>query len=304
MSDRRMIGLFCLALLSRCVLIGCSVLPPPPSPRCGDLSGRVFVITGGTQGLGLEIARALKDSGAAGLALVSRTASRGMSACEELSGDGCKVVHIEADLSDADSAAGVIERAAAALEDLSAPISGLVNAAALTSRGNLEEETCEGFDTLMATNVRAPFLLSQAASAHMRRANVRGAIVNIGSCAAKGGAPFIMGYSVSKAAVIALTRVNAAELAPHGIRVNAINMGWCYTENEDALQRAVGGENWIERADAGVPMRRLIRPGDVAATCCFLLSESAAMMSGSVIDLHPEFAAGMISLAPRESDGR
>lgn len=206
--------LFGSVLLSRFVGAASSVLPPPPSSRCGDVSGRVFVITGGTQGLGLEIARALKESGAAGLALVSRTASRGVIACEELSDECCKVVHIEADLADAASAAGVIERAVSALEDVAAPISGLVNAAALTARGNLETETSEGFDMQMATNVRAPFLLSQAASAHMRQAGVRGSIVNIGSCAAKGGAPFIMAYSVSKAAIVALTKVQHHWRAP------------------------------------------------------------------------------------------
>ena len=73
-------------------------------------------------------------------------------------------------------------------------------------------------------------------TAHVAGAQVRGAIVNISSVAAHGGAPFIMPYSVSKAALNCMTKNNAAELAPKGIRVNAINMGWTYTENEDKLR--------------------------------------------------------------------
>ena len=90
-----------------------------------------------------------------------------------------------------------------------------------------------------------------------------------------------MAYSVSKAAVVTLTKNNAAELAPHGIRVNAINMGWCYTENEDKLQTAQSGNSrWIDDADSSVPLGRILRPEDVAATVGFRLSDSAAMMTG------------------------
>ena len=106
-----------------------------------------------------------------------------------------------------------------------------------------------------------------------------------------------------KAALVCQTKNNAAELAPSGIRVNGVNMGWCYTDNEDALQtRQNGGDSrWIDKADAGVPLKRIIRPADVTATVLFLLSDAAAMMSGGIIDLHPEYAAGMQGLAAVDS---
>merc|ERR1712054_452120 len=113
----------------------------------------------------------------------------------------------------------------------------------------------------------------------------RGSIVNISSLAAKGGAPFIMAYSASKAALNVLTQNNATELAPHGIRVNAINMGWTYTENENAQ----------------MPLKRLMRPVDVACTACFLLSPAAQMMTGNVLDLHPDTALGMLSTKTTDS---
>merc|ERR1719235_414116 len=129
----------------------------------------------------------------------------------------------------------------------------------------------------------------------------RGAVVNIGSVAAKGGAPFIMAYSASKAAVDVLSVNNAAELAPHGIRVNSIDMGWTYTENENALMVAKGGPDWLEKADAGLPMRRLLRPVDVACTACFLLSPAAQMTTGNCYDLHPDTALGMLSTKTTDS---
>jgi NAD(P)-dependent dehydrogenase (short-subunit alcohol dehydrogenase family) len=188
------------------------------------------------------------------------------------------------------------------------PISGVVNAAAITARGNLLTETAQGFDLQMAVNVRAPFLITQAAAQHMmEHKKVDGtlnSIVNICSVAAHGGAPFIMSYSASKSALVALTKNNAAQLAPHQIRVNAINMGWCLTDNEHALQKqqSSDGEEWSKQADQSVPLGRILRPRDVAATVAFLLSGASAMMTGSILELHPEFAEGMLSLSVDESE--
>ena len=100
---------------------------------------------------------------------------------------------------------------------------------------------------------------------------------------------------------MALTKCNAAELAPKGIRVNGVNLGWCYTDNEDALQTARQSDGqWIRRADASVPLGRILRPEDAAVTIAFLLSDSASMTTGTITELHPEFAHGMISLADSE----
>lgn len=196
-------------------------------------------------------------------------------------------------------------------------ISGLVNAAAVTARGNLFTTTPTAWDEQFAINVRAPFLLTQAVAAHMMEwknrmetttttttssPRPRCAIVNITSCAAHGGAPFVMAYSATKAAAVNLTKTTAAQLAPHGITVNAVNLGWCYTDNEDALQTAQTDAAWIARADASVPLGRILRPADAAVTVSFLLSDASQCMTASIVDLHPEFAHGMLSL--QESDAR
>merc|ERR1719352_77563 len=119
---------------------------------------------------------------------------------------------------------------------------------------------------------------------------IRGSVVNISSIAAHGGAPFITAYSASKAALNVLTQNNAAELAPHGIRVNSVNMGWTFTDNEDALMTKLRGADWLRKADATLPLKRLLRPVDVACTVCFLLSPAAEMMTGNTLDLHPDNA--------------
>mmetsp|Transcript_46489 Transcript_46489/g.86376 ORF Transcript_46489/g.86376 Transcript_46489/m.86376 type:complete len:148 (+) Transcript_46489:259-702(+) len=111
-------------------------------------------------------------------------------------------------------------------------------------------------------------------------------------------APLLLWHT---AALVNLTRNNAAELASKGIRVNGINMGWCMTENENKLQKKQSDENWIVRADESVPLGRILRPEDVASSVVFLLSHASAMMTGSVLELHPEFPHGMLSVLDNDS---
>mmetsp|Transcript_21238 Transcript_21238/g.24444 ORF Transcript_21238/g.24444 Transcript_21238/m.24444 type:complete len:288 (+) Transcript_21238:135-998(+) len=279
-------------------------LPIPLSKPSMDVTGGVIIITGGTQGLGLEIAHQLKRNGAKGLVLVSRSANKAESVMIELNSETCTTKFVRADLSKAEDAQSVVPNAAEAMKDIG-PITGVVNAAAVTSRGNLMSTTPESFDLQFAINVRAPFLISQGAAKQFIEKNIRGSIVNICSVAAKGGAPFIMGYSCAKSALVTLTKNNAAELAPNGIRVNGVNMGWCLTENEHSLQsEQSGNEKWFEDADKGVPLGRILRPADVASTVVFLLSSASTMMTGSIIDLHPEYPCGMLSTLAEDSQDR
>mmetsp|Transcript_37431 Transcript_37431/g.116606 ORF Transcript_37431/g.116606 Transcript_37431/m.116606 type:complete len:289 (-) Transcript_37431:13-879(-) len=274
---------------------------PPLSRPSFDLSGQHFIVTGGTQGLGLEIARQLKALGAAKIALLSRTKSKGEAVVAELSGGGCTAVFVEANMADP---ASVMAAAAESIKALG-KVDGLINAAGTTERGNLMDTTVEMFDKQFDINTRAPFLLTQAVAKHWIDSKIRGgSIVNVSSIAAKGGAPFIMAYSASKAALNVLTTNNAAELAPHGIRVNAVNMGWTLTDNENDLMVAKGGPEWLDTAEPGLPMKRIMRPVDVACTVCFLLSPAAQMTTGNLYDLHPDTAIGPLSLKTVDSIDR
>merc|ERR1711904_19345 len=271
---------------------------PPLSMPTFDVSGCNYIVTGGTQGLGLEIARQLSKIGASKIALLSRTRSKGVKAAAELSGGSCTAYFVEADMADPKS----VEAAAAeAIKMLGGRVDGLVNAAGTIERGNLMNTTVDMFDKQFDINTRAPFLLSQVVAKHMIECRSRGSIVNISSIAAKGGAPFIMAYSASKAALNVLTANNAAELAPYGIRVNAINVGWTLTDNENELMVKKGGPDWLPKADASLPMKRLMRPVDVSCTVLFLLSPASAMTTGNCYDLHPDTALGLLSLKTEDS---
>merc|ERR1712193_451399 len=214
---------------------------PPLSVPSFDVSGCHYIVTGGSQGLGLEIAQQLKKLGASKIAILARTRSRGEAAAAQLTSGTCTTYFVEADMANPKSLQAA---AAEAIQVLGGRVDGLVNAS---------------------------------------------------SIAAKGGAPFIMAYSASKTALNTLTQNNATELAPYGIRMNGINMGWTYTENENALMVKKGGPDWLSTADAQMPLKRLMRPVDVACTVCFLLSPAAQMMTGNVLDLHPDTALGMLS---------
>jgi NAD(P)-dependent dehydrogenase (short-subunit alcohol dehydrogenase family) len=164
-------------------------------------------------------------------------------------------------------------------------IDGLVNAAALTARGTLEDTTVELWDKMFAINTRAPFILMQEAVRVMKRLGQGGSIVNILSMAAHGGQPKLTPYSVSKGALATLTKNAANALRYDRIRVNGLNIGWMATPNEHLVQRKEGQpEDWLERADARMPFKRILRPRDVAGLTAYLLSDEAELMTGALID--------------------
>ena len=267
--------------------------PPPLSqePRYRTLEGKVVIVTGGTSGLGRCIAILCAGAGARGVLVTGRDATRGAEVVAKINREWGEAAFVAVDLGDEAAATKIMDAAVAAF----GTVDLLVNsAAACFPRGDLETTTPELWDTMMTTNVKAPFLITQAFARHVKARRARGAVVNIGSCAAHGGAPFILAYSCSKAALACFTKNTAAELRPHGIRVNQVNMGWCYTEAEDRGQRQTN-ENWLAEADAASPSGRILRPEDTAASVVHLLSESASMVTGAILDISPDMLPGIMS---------
>lgn len=246
-----------------------------------DLSGKTFVITGGTQGIGEEVARFAAAKRAAGLTICGRNSERGYEVAEDLMEQGCPTLYVEADLAVEADCRKVI----AAHKERFGALFGLCNAAASTARGTLDSTSVELWDYIFALNVRAPFILMQEAVRLMKESGQGGSIVNILSVSGHGGQAFLTAYSTSKGALATLTKNAAHSLRGDRIRVNGLNLGWMATPGEHAIQLAEGKPpHWLELADASSPFGRILRPDDVAKLVAFLWSDDAAIMTGSLID--------------------
>jgi len=160
-----------------------------------------------------------------------------------------------------------------------------VNAAGVIASGSLEATSDEVWDTMMAVNLRAPFRLMRAASPHL--AARKGAVVNVSSVNGLRSFPGVIAYCVSKAGVDQLTRCAALEMAPLGVRVNAVNPGVTVTN----LHRRSGMQEpqyaaFLERSKTTHPLGRPGQADEVASLIVFLASDASALMTGSslVID--------------------
>ena len=247
-----------------------------------NLHDKVVIVTGSTQGLGEDIARLATELGAAGLTICGRNAANGERIAAELTAAGTPTHYVRADFANVEDCRAVVRTC----DERFGRIDGLVNSAAVTDRGTLDDTTMELWENTFAVNTRAPFLLMQESVRVMKREGRGGSIVNILSINVHGGQPKLVAYSASKAALAAITKNAANSLRYDRIRVSGLNVGWMYTPAEDAIQRWEGQpENWLEIADANAPFGRLLRPRDVSGIAAFLLSDAASMMTGAVFDV-------------------
>jgi NAD(P)-dependent dehydrogenase (short-subunit alcohol dehydrogenase family) len=253
------------------------------------LEGRRYIVTGGTQGLGREIALHLAGEGAAGLTICGRNSENGQAAAAEISRTGCSCDYVPADLFYEKDCRNVVAQAIKSFGG----IDGLVNAAGLTNRGTIEDTTVELWDLLLNVNARAPFILIQEVVRSLKAKQIPGSIVNIISDCAHGGYPFLTAYSASKGALATLTKNTAHALRNDRIRVNGICIGWMYTPHEHQIQIEDGQpENWLELVEKEKPFKRLLRPRDVAYLAAYLLSDRSEMMTGALIDFDQKVIGG------------
>jgi NAD(P)-dependent dehydrogenase (short-subunit alcohol dehydrogenase family) len=235
------------------------------------LRGKATAVTGGTRGIGRAIALAFAREGADVL-VNGRDATAGAKVCAEIEALGCRAVWHAADLGRVAEARGVVGAAVAAFGRLDV----LVNNAGLFERKPALEMEEADWDRLLDVNLKGAFFCAQAAARAMRGRG--GVIVNVASDAAwSGGLNPCSHYAASKAGMVSFTRSLAKELAPHGIRVNALAPGLIATEMGDTAGSTLPG--------LLIPLGREGTPEEVAAAVVFLASDEASYVTGANLNL-------------------
>jgi NAD(P)-dependent dehydrogenase (short-subunit alcohol dehydrogenase family) len=242
----------------------------------------IAVITGGTQGLGLAIAKRLAQEGSRGIVISGRNAEKGEGAAEDLRSGGTDCLFVKADVSTANDCFRLVETA---LKHFGS-VNGLVNSAGTADRGTLLDTTLELWDRHFNTNARGPFLMMQGVVRHLVETGKPGSIVNIISMVAHCGQSYLTPSSASKGALATLTKNVANAYATKRIRCNGILTGWMDTPGESATQQKFHGvsEDWLAKALAAQPMGQLVKPEQVAGLVAYMLSPEFGIMTGALVD--------------------
>jgi gluconate 5-dehydrogenase len=239
-----------------------------------DLSGKTALVTGGSRGLGLQMAHALGEAGAR-VMISSRKADDLEQAVAELQAAGIDARWIAADCAqEAD-----IERLAVETLHRMGDVDILVNNAGATWGAPAEDHPLAAWDKVMNLNVRGYFLLSQAIAKKSMIARRSGRIINIASIAGLNGNPAFMksiAYNTSKGAVINFTRALGAEWGAHNITVNAICPGFFHSKMTAGMISAVGEDNMA----AGAPLKRLGDDEDLKGVCLLFASDAGKHITG------------------------
>lgn len=241
-----------------------------------DFSGEVAVVTGGSRGLGLEIAEAFGKAGAS-VVITARREQWLREAEQQLKDQGIAVLALVGDVAEPASVEQLLQQILAA----HGKIDILVNNAGLTWGAPAESMPFERWQQVINANITGTFLMSQAVGARMLERE-KGSIISVASVAGlSGGQLNTVGYNASKAAVVNLTRALAVEWGPRNVRVNCIAPGLFRTRMTEGII-AQGAEAAVS---SSAPLRRIGQPGEIAPAVLFLASAGASYITGQVLPI-------------------
>jgi NAD(P)-dependent dehydrogenase (short-subunit alcohol dehydrogenase family) len=244
-----------------------------------EFEGRTALVTGATSGIGRATATRFAEAGAR-VALVARSAEGLQEVADEIDARGGEAVRVSADVMNESDA----RRAVSETVERFGGLDVLVNAAGIISNGTVESTTLADWDAMMNVNLRSVFHLMQLCAPHLEK--LRGNVVNVSSVTGLRAFPGVLAYCVSKAGVDQLTRCAALELAPKGVRVNAVNPGVVVTEIH--RRGGMNEENYaafLERSKTTHPIGRVGTPEEVAELILFLASDRAGWITGATYSI-------------------
>lgn len=247
------------------------------------LDKKVIIVTGSCTGIGKAIAKKCVSEGAR-VVVHGLEQKLGENVVEELGSENA-ILYIE-DL----RTKGCVDRLVELALKKFGKLDAVVNNAAMVISGDIHSTDEALLSTILSVNTVAPFLLIQAALPHLR--DQHGCVLNIGSVNAWSGEPNLLPYSMSKGALMTMTRnLGDSLMREDRVRVNQINPGWVLTENEARRKRDHGlSDDWDKHLPkAYAPAGRILRPEEIAAAAVYWLADESGPVSGQVVDLeqHP-----------------
>jgi 3-oxoacyl-[acyl-carrier protein] reductase len=237
------------------------------------LAGKIAVVTGGAQGLGLAIAERFVDEGAR-VVLGDVNLEATQAAAAKLGGDNIAIA-VRCDVTSGDDVDALI---AAALDGFGA-LDIMINNAGITRDATMRKMTEEQFDQVIAVHLKGTWNGLRKAAAIMRE-NKSGTIINMSSISGKVGMVGQTNYSAAKAGIVGMTKAASKELAHLGVRVNAIQPGLIRSAMTEAMPQRI----WDSKV-AEVPMGRAGEPEEIANVALFLASDLSSYMTGTVLEV-------------------